>query len=301
MPADELEPPPRTPLRPVRSRRTRALLATGAAAILLVVVALATSGGFALNDHGSGEIYAPRFPSYAAWILVPLVIISVVASFLVFLESFRGNRISPPQRTSVWRQLLTFFAVLAGVFALERTGLLRRLAGSRGDRQQIGAGARPSIKAPVIEPLTKSSAYGIVLLLILVALLIGFTLITLSVLKRHTRPGKVGDPVTDALLVGLDAGIDDVERTSDPRAAVIRCYARMEKMLSAVGLTRRSSEAPVEFLARVLHERDVVGPSAERLTALFERARYSTHDIDEAMRSSALAALRGVRNQLAAV
>lgn len=301
MPADELEPKPDVqPPRSGLTRRSRALLATGAGAALLIVVALATSGGFAISDDGSGDLIAPRLPSYAAWIIVPLLIVSVVVSFLVFINTFRGGRISAPQRTPMWVQLLTFVAVILGVVVLDRTGLLRRLRGAASNGQPAQPGARATIRPPGVEPLVHSTAFGFVLLAIAVALLVGFTLISLSVLKRKTRAAKVADPVTDALLGGLDAGIQDVESTSDPRAAVIRCYARMESMLSAVGLTRRSSEAPVEFLARVLEDRDVVAVSAQRLTALFERARYSTHAIDENMRAAALDALRGVRNQLGA-
>ena len=267
---------------------------------MLIVVALATSGGFVLDHNGSGDLIAPRLPPYAAWIIVPLLLVSVTVSFLVFMNTFRGGRIGPSQRDSVWTNLLTFLAVILGVVALDRSGLLKGLRGLNSKRPPVQPGPRGTARPFGVEPLVHSTAFGFVLLVIAVALLIGLTLVSLSVLKRRTSAARVADPVTDALLGGLDSGIEDVESTSDPRAAVIRCYSRMESMLSAVGLSRRSSEAPVEFLARVLQKRDVLGASAERLTALFERARYSTHDIDEDMRTAALAALRDVRGQLGA-
>jgi hypothetical protein len=41
-------------------------------------------------------------------------------------------------------------------------------------------------------------------------------------------------------------------------------------------------------------------PSVARLTALFERARFSDHHVDESMRRRALTALAEVRDQIKA-
>ena len=38
---------------------------------------------------------------------------------------------------------------------------------------------------------------------------------------------------------------------ADPRAAVLAAYARMETALASVGLARRPSDAPREYLARL--------------------------------------------------
>jgi hypothetical protein len=103
----------------------------------------------------------------------------------------------------------------------------------------------------------------------------------------------------------LDDTLEDLERDPDPRRAVIAAWARMERGLAAAGLPRRPSEAPFEYAGRVLRTAltPAAGPlrpdSVHRLTGLFERAKFSHHDIGEADRGQAIAALRAVRQELA--
>ena len=129
--------------------------------------------------------------------------------------------------------------------------------------------------------------------------LLAILLLMASVLRKERgRREELFDPETEALLEGVDAGIEDLTSIEDPRAAVIASYVRLEGALRATGIARRESEAPLEFLQRVLVERRVLEESAGRLTALFERARFSPHDVDEAMRTDAMAALRDARAQI---
>ena len=53
------------------------------------------------------------------------------------------------------------------------------------------------------------------------------------------------------LVLGRESG-DEVGAERDPRRAVIRTYARMERTFAAYGVARESSEAPLEYLTRVL-------------------------------------------------
>jgi hypothetical protein len=78
---------------------------------------------------------------------------------------------------------------------------------------------------------------------------------------------------------------------ADPRAAVLAAYARMEVALARAGLAKRASEAPREYLARITGRLHVAAGPTERLTALFERARFRPHDVDDAMRRAAVDAL----------
>jgi hypothetical protein len=85
---------------------------------------------------------------------------------------------------------------------------------------------------------------------------------------------------------------------ADPRAAVLAAYARMEAALGAAGLTRRASEAPREYLSRLEAALRGGRRPAARLTALFERARFSEHPVGEDVRADALDALRELRSEL---
>jgi hypothetical protein len=98
----------------------------------------------------------------------------------------------------------------------------------------------------------------------------------------------------------LGETLDDLLRERDPRKAVIGAYVRMERTLAARGFPRRESEAPLEYLARILGIVGGSGHSARRLTRLFERARFSPHEIDEKMRDDAIQSLIGLRAELEA-
>jgi hypothetical protein len=74
----------------------------------------------------------------------------------------------------------------------------------------------------------------------------------------------------------------------------------MEAALAQVDLGRRASEAPREYLARFEAGLGGGRGPAERLTTLFERARFSPHAIEEPLRADALAALSALRAELEA-
>ena len=115
------------------------------------------------------------------------------------------------------------------------------------------------------------------------------------------RPQPEGDEgAADELEAVLTETIDELALDPDPRRAVIQAYVRMEAVLGAHGHARLPHEAPLEYLARVLRELDVRAEAAHALTELFERARFSHHEIDVAMRTEAIASLQAVRDDLRA-
>lgn len=128
------------------------------------------------------------------------------------------------------------------------------------------------------------------------AVTIGYVLFRPPAGKLPTRA-----EVAARLSAVLDESLDDLRSERDPRRAVIAAYARMEQTLARAGLPRSVGEAPLEYLGRVL--RELLRTSAEavsRLTALFERAKFSPHDIDAGMKDEAIDALVSVRDELRA-
>jgi hypothetical protein len=77
----------------------------------------------------------------------------------------------------------------------------------------------------------------------------------------------------------LDAALEPLHEPTDPRAAVIEAYARMEQILASRELGRRIPEAPREYLTRVLRQQGMPEHSLASLTELFEEARFSAHPI----------------------
>jgi len=119
--------------------------------------------------------------------------------------------------------------------------------------------------------------------------------------KPHRRAPTRAE-LAASLSAVLDDSLDDLVAETDPRRAVIAAYARMERTLAGAGLPRADAETPLEYLARVL--RELLHTSADavsRLTSLFERAKFSPHEIDRGMKNQAIDALVAVRDELRAV
>jgi hypothetical protein len=92
--------------------------------------------------------------------------------------------------------------------------------------------------------------------------------------------------------------LEDLRAERDPRKAVIRAYARMEKIFAAYGVPREEHETPLEYVTRALDSLRVSAYAVRRLVQLFERAKFSTHEIDSAMKDEAIEVLGGLREQL---
>jgi hypothetical protein len=117
--------------------------------------------------------------------------------------------------------------------------------------------------------------------------------------RRRMLPSVSLDrTAADALSAVLDESVDDLRAERDPRKAVIAAYARMEQVLGRHGFPRFRSEAPLEYLARVLRELSVRSGAVLALTELFERAKFSRHAIDAEMKEEAIGALVAVRDDL---
>jgi Domain of unknown function (DUF4129) len=125
---------------------------------------------------------------------------------------------------------------------------------------------------------------------------------------RRTAPGSAAaDPSiagkeddADAARRAVEAALKPLADPADPRAAVIAAYARMEQVLAARELGRRTPEAPREYLARVLRARGMPGRPLTTLTTLFEEARFSPHPIPQSAPRRALREFENARVALAA-
>jgi Domain of unknown function (DUF4129) len=92
--------------------------------------------------------------------------------------------------------------------------------------------------------------------------------------------------------------LDDLRAERDPRRAVIGAYARLERTFAAHDVAREPSETPREYVDRALDRLGVSAFAVRRLTQLYERAKFSPHEIDAAMKDDAIDALAGLREEL---
>lgn len=130
--------------------------------------------------------------------------------------------------------------------------------------------------------------------------------------RRRARRPAPGPAATDPSIAAteddaevarraVEAALKPLHDSADPRSAVIAAYARMEEVLAARELGRRTPEAPREYLARVLREHGMPGRPLTTLTALFEEARFSLHPIPRSAPRRALSELENARVALAAM
>lgn len=87
----------------------------------------------------------------------------------------------------------------------------------------------------------------------------------------------------------------DMATEPDPRRAILKAYAALEGGAVVKERTRAPSEAPLEYLDRLL-DTGVPARPAARLTALFESARFSNHVMASEDRDEAIGALEDLRS-----
>jgi len=139
------------------------------------------------------------------------------------------------------------------------------------------------------------------LLALFAALAIAAVALT-SYRRRRSRPrpapDEPADPTVPPLVAALAAGERALHEDSDPRTAIIGCYAAMERSLADAGSPPRLADTPAEVLGRATATGLVRPAWAGTLTGLFRRARYSSHPMTEADRTAAIGALAQVQADL---
>lgn len=84
----------------------------------------------------------------------------------------------------------------------------------------------------------------------------------------------------------------------EPRNAIVACWLRLEAAAAAAGVEPRPADTADEATARILSEYSVDPGAATQLAALYREARFSTHEMDEGDRASAIACLEAIHEGL---
>jgi hypothetical protein len=282
--------------RPVPGGRVAATIAGALALLLLVVVA--SRGG-----RPSGSVDTGGQTTSTVIVNVALLVAAIVAAGLVVMVLFafqpgRSQRPQPRTGPKLLGQVLAFLVLAGLVFAIVlavRDGGFRQRGRSGADNvaealQQLQAKATGSDRGSV-DWLPAGIVFG--------ATAVGLVVLGGMVMRRRPLPDP--EAALKARLARVfDETLHDLYAEEDPRRAVIAAYGRMEHILGYHGLERRPAEAPHEYVSRVLEQIVASGSSVRRLTRLYERARFSPHAIDPAMKQEAIAAVEAVRDELQA-
>jgi hypothetical protein len=106
------------------------------------------------------------------------------------------------------------------------------------------------------------------------------------------------EPSPAALDAAVDESLEDLRAETDSRRAIVRCYARFERVAADSGLARQPSLTPTEFMHEVLRDLPMPRAAVPSLTGLFELARFSHHALGPRERDRALDALLEIRTAM---
>jgi Domain of unknown function (DUF4129) len=268
---------------------------------LLIVVALAARGG---HPSSTGSVSPRAVPDSVQDSFVTLLAIAYVIAIgaaLVLLFRFR-SRWTQPQ--SHW--LRNYVMVLLLMTAISGFGYwtLRHTDFRRHAQEQAAQDLRQAKEErrrglPRLRATPARTAHFQWPVAAALGGLVALGGIIVVVIRARTPPGRpLPRGVEAELSRAVETTIADLRRERDARRAVIAAYANMERVFAGHGLGRLASEAPFEYLGRMLRTLRVREEAVQTLTRLFARARFSGHDIDAAMKEEAIAALIAVREDL---
>jgi hypothetical protein len=266
---------------------------------LLALVAMAARNGHPGTNGGVTSHAVPNSVQDYFVTLLAIVYVVALAGIVVGLFAHRHSWHEPKSRWLANFALVVLLMAIAtgvGYFAMTHTNLGDRVKKAQAQQGQGAGATRPrhlGRDAVVVRqadfqwPLLAGVA-GLVLL----------AGIYVYVRRRGAPLEPDGASLEEDIVATLETTIEDLRGERDPRRAVIAAYAQMERTLARHGYSRARSEAPFEYLARILRDLDVRDEAIRTLTGLFEYAKFSPHEIDGAMKEDAIDALLAIRDDL---
>jgi hypothetical protein len=110
--------------------------------------------------------------------------------------------------------------------------------------------------------------------------------------------GPLSPRRSEALADAVEESLDDLAREPDARIAIIKCYRRFEQVLARSRVPRAPWQTPTEFMQAALGRLAVPAGAVQRLTQLFEVARFSIDPLALADRAVACESLDAIRTSL---
>jgi heme/copper-type cytochrome/quinol oxidase subunit 2 len=284
------------------SNRAKAAITTLALGVVAVVVAIAARAP--LSGSTPVDATALQTPTAAVFTLIAGIGIVLLGPVAILVWSGRRRKDDPPEHEPppvevhwIWQVLAILLPLALGaalvVAAVTGSRLRGKEPGSGSTFLTGGSGASSgptrAARGFVVPSWLPWTALGI----IAVAVIAGIVVLWVRRPRRESTTPEAG-----ATRVAVDAAIDALDSEADPRRAVIAAYRAMQRALGEHGVARRPTEAPREYLQRVLVASQANEREAKTLTGLFEEARYSTHPIPERFRELALTALQSLRGRL---
>lgn len=142
----------------------------------------------------------------------------------------------------------------------------------------------------------------VISVIMVIAMFVIIAIIAISIIFSYIG-GRSKRGIGKPLLVtdfarAIDESIAIFETGVSSRDAIIRCYKRLTEILAAHGVKDALYLTPREFREEVRIKMNYESKHLDTLISLFETARYSTHEIDDAQRTTAVNALKAIRSEV---
>jgi hypothetical protein len=294
------QPLPRRDSRPAWSLRAASNVRPALAGLLL----LAAIAGISATSPGSG--------TGGPWRGHPLAIDVTleIALALVLLALTVLTRRSPqPGHLRTRLRYLVRWATIVMMITVVVVGIVNLIGTRHGSTvlNLLHGNIRPARVKPRPLPRGVSGPNLTYLLYALIAVLLIAAIVVCVLVVARLRPAQPGldaiglddDGDGASLRRAVESGRAALVTLGEARAAIIACYLAMEDSLASAGTIRTAAETPDELLARATATGLLHGSAAARLTSLFYEARFSTHALPPAAKTSATAALDEISAELA--
>jgi hypothetical protein len=280
-----------------------------ASAALLCVLTVFTV--FALG-HPVGSTMIGGYADLIAPALLTIYLLAVVANARVIMGLLAAYFLGKGKKEAsgvkfLWAILgyAVGFALL--VFVLRNTFLLR-MFGVMENVITAGAAAlhltqaqnAPVLQSQGINPLLLYYTFIIFGAVVLVSfvLVMGGMHTAYEVARKGHGPTTTATARLEALEV-VQTAARNLRSSGDYRDTILNCYRQMCYVLSNYGFMTSPHETASEFSDGISEKLKLGVDSVKGLTFLFEEARYSDHEIDDAKRAKALDELESLERSLA--
>jgi uncharacterized protein DUF4129 len=283
-----------------RTRRAPRLLIGGLILFgLLALVSLASRSGF---GHSSDAGPSADYLSWAYSAFLVLWVLAIPATLWALWMQGKNATVERPGFKQVVIQNVASVAILCaligGALYLRAHGRWGAPHGQSATKPAKAAKGKKNAKPVAAEPTFK---WPVAVALGGVLVILAFPLSRAYLHERRRRRERaLRRPLSQREQIAADVEllIDDLRDEPDARRAIIAAYARMEGVFARHDLPRRESETAGEYLRRIVVSLTDRPEPVERLTSLFERAKFGQADADVAMKEQAIAALEQIRDDV---
>lgn len=263
-------------------------------ALLLAVAALGSNGDGhgSLAPPGGGAASSAGHHVLVVAIVVLAPILAVLGVFFfVYAQVHRlRERDADAQKKLKQRRRRTaagFLVILVGISLWIRSG--RHIANPFAHGGGAGGGSGTLGRPGSAHPAVTGSDWTAILVIWVVLIAAA---VVLYLRYRASRSSREPAPLPVLAEEPGESEVTRLRRELDPRRAVIAAYAAMERLMARDGVARSAHEAPMEYLGRVTLQGHHRVAAVHRLTALFQRGRFSDRPVDEDMRQRAIDAVQ---------